>query len=955
MKLYVAILMTATGVATFLHETRIAKCAKNVFGTDATLIYVRNGTKFSAKLPNPIVLFNARSRVYARAILPQNYVIQADSFVDVLDLVRVSLVLSPFWRKKLTREGKFLLITADKDLEKKFAAFWKMGIINLVVLAYDFAGAARLLTSDPQAPDNACGLKVNAFSNSDARIQLPKTLRKYTNCNATYLTANTVTSKQAREHEMANFVLKTMVNRFGLSLTTENSQTTVHVRNFFTIGIGYRDLLTNHFYTSIFYSDKMICIVPFPQKIPTMKIVKMIFKTIVWIYVLVTFVAASLTWWFIVKRTNLSEAFLKVFSITLFGSTNDYERSRSMRCLFLAYVVYAIHIQTAFNSKLIEILTIPQYEPRIKSLTELGDSDVAILVREGIYTLFFDHEEHHGTLFNKIKEKMVVKEVGEYSDLVFDINTYNTMAVLLTNNEVELITNALKTEFCILDDFTFVPRMDMAFYGIEGAYILKTIDEVIVLLRESGLLDHFLKGINYDTDSHVATTGYEKQVLTLHHLYFVFVFWYNNHNILYHNLEIKTMSETATTKYKICSENIKQDPEYHLNNDSMFEPNSSKTSSGDDLNITENPIACIKCKVEVDSDYQSCMQEEQLCCANLSPPLVKNEIKLEFVETKPIVENERSQFLCEMCGFNAHSEEDLKSHKCAKSHIRRMYKQKHKCKSCNYTAPYKCEVVRHAKTHTAEKPFKCNLCDYRSNHLADLKRHFGRHSVEMRFGCNMCEYKTHCKSYLMKHVKIHSNEKPFECNKCDYKSNSKSSLASHKRSHSNEKTFKCSFCDYKSKYSGGLSRHSTIHSCERFFSCYNCGYKNHSKSNLARHIKNHSKEKEFKCASCDYQTNYSRLMKVHSMVHSGERLLGCYNCDYKTHFKEYLVKHIRIHSKEKAITCDKCDYRTYSKDNLLKHVKIHSEEKSFKCKLCDFTSRHRNSLKKHLNRHAFGN
>lgn len=79
----------------------------------------------------------------------------------------------------------------------------------------------------------------------------------------------------------------------------------------------------------------------------------------------------------------------------------------------------------------------------------------------------------------------------------------------------------------------------------------------------------------------------------------------------------------------------------------------------------------------------------------------------------------------------------------------------HQCLYCSYTSSLKCNLLRHERTHTGEKPFPCPHCNFRCSQNSDLK----------------------------KHIRIHTGEKPFACSHCPYRSSRKESLRSHMRTH----------------------------------------------------------------------------------------------------------------------------------------------------------------------------
>ncbi|KAF5284708.1 hypothetical protein FQR65_LT13444 [Abscondita terminalis] len=379
----------------------IAKTIEKVFAKNESIIYVHDvDIEFPISDANPRILFDRRTRIYVPSRIRncgQNYVIVGCHFEHLRDSV-AEIMLSRLWDDKITRESTFLVITSSTDVENKLKLFWRQGIINVVVLLYDLSSdMMRVLSSDPQAPGNNCGLtlkEVLSFEDcfSPAQIKLPKTFRKYTNCNVTYISWITEYKRTIKQYAALLFVLDLVVERLNVSLKMVNTKNTTYTMNNFFIMVQVRTQLNKHSYTSTYFTESLIWIVPFPQRIPDMMIINLIFKKIVWFFVLIAFLCASFTWWLITKAFNdnssISEAFLKIYSITLLGSVDKFDLYRPMRCLFLAYVLYSIHIQTAFTSKLIEILTIPQYEPTIKTLTELAESNVKILTNELYYEIY---------------------------------------------------------------------------------------------------------------------------------------------------------------------------------------------------------------------------------------------------------------------------------------------------------------------------------------------------------------------------------------------------------------------------------------------------------------------------------------------------------------------------------------------------------------------------------------
>ena len=89
--------------------------------------------------------------------------------------------------------------------------------------------------------------------------------------------------------------------------------------------------------------------------------------------------------------------------------------------------------------------------------------------------------------------------------------------------------------------------------------------------------------------------------------------------------------------------------------------------------------------------------------------------------------------------------------------------------------------------------------------------------LEKNHVCPYCPYKTFQKCDLTKHIRIHSGERPFKCPLCDYSASQKSSLNTHIRIHTGEKPFKCDHCDYVTAHYSSLYNHKKIHISDKNF------------------------------------------------------------------------------------------------------------------------------------------
>ncbi|KAF5277252.1 hypothetical protein FQR65_LT00360 [Abscondita terminalis] len=501
---YAAILLIA---CSFVFEANtnlnkcIAKTVEKVFAENQSVIYVYYEI-MSIPETNPRILLDLNFPFYMASTYKNyhyNYIIHGEDMKRFRRAFDV-LVQYHLWTLKQTSEGKLLLVTSEKDLEEIVVFIWKVGVINLVVLVYDTSGATRVFTSDPQAPENNCGLSlkkclsvVDCFSSTP--ILFPKIFRKYTNCKITSVvpTADELEIRKITVFKTIHFILDLIVERFNASLKNAIPTDVAYQLGLHYIVLKEYTLLPNYYITLPFFDDNMVWMVPFAQRISLVQSFQKIFKKIVWVYILVAFVGASLTWWLITKVSNgtssISKVFLKMLSITLFGFVDKFGMGLSMRCLFLTYVLYSIHNQMGFTSRLIENLITSHYGSRINNLDELANSNISIYVSDSYYQKFFEHGKLNGTLYNKIRARLVKLPQLDYPNIIGNNHTYIKSGSLLTKSEYEMLQLSYEIDFCTIDGSNLPLKLKYVFAGSENAYILKTVNKLISLLMESGMLN----------------------------------------------------------------------------------------------------------------------------------------------------------------------------------------------------------------------------------------------------------------------------------------------------------------------------------------------------------------------------------------------------------------------------------------------------------------------------------
>ncbi|KAF5301863.1 hypothetical protein FQR65_LT08695 [Abscondita terminalis] len=472
----------------------VANTIKNIFDEEKTLLFLadRDGNyAFPDNISNPYAIAHMDvlkdANHYATMLSnDQNIVAHVVQLYKIVSLLNILKRRSP--------KNTILFVMHCKDIEgvkKMFMWLWTYKVYNVVIIGYNIHYHPALYYSDQFATANQCGEKFQHFvigdCNSTEKYQFPRVLKKYPHCNIV----------DGRPD------LKTFYNKFNFAYTAQllfkmsvyllnassNVERSSHLVVYSTdIVRAYQSAPV----TIPIYYDDIVWSVPLAKLRPLIAILKIVFKPMMWLVVALAFIFTVIAWWFLAKLTKLNnnrflDVLFDVYSITMLGSVENVPNGSTLRYVFIAYVIYAIHIQTAFTSNLIQIFTIPQYEPHIQNLQDLASSNYSILIR-GDISHCMNSVDTKNPLHQKIYNKLIALDTMEFDKRVLYRTLHNYSAVWVRDN-FNFYKSHKNVRCHHFVDNSFSGSFKYVFYEHSTACLWPAFKKVITLLTETGFLE----------------------------------------------------------------------------------------------------------------------------------------------------------------------------------------------------------------------------------------------------------------------------------------------------------------------------------------------------------------------------------------------------------------------------------------------------------------------------------
>ncbi|KAK5638880.1 hypothetical protein RI129_013175 [Pyrocoelia pectoralis] len=414
-----------------------------------------------------------------------NYLIfaeNASTLSDILDRVNGSVTM---WNREESPRGKFLIVTSSDDVKSIFKVLWDRNILNVAVLV-DYQ--RRLYTSNPYHPKNRCKSVFAEYNVQECTGNLElQSISSFNGCPIYYASLNS---------------------------------SLVCLFHFVMPSMGTQRYEGSH---SIFLDD-FIWLVPLSMQ-ASFTLIDTIFEYRAWICISLAFFGSLMVWWLIavfLKTQRTYERFchvcLDLFSLTTCGLIYRVPKVRALKCVLIAYLFYAIVIQTAFKANLIKALTVSGYNHEIDSLQKIATSKLPICISPILKYAYFSNVSEENELYKKITWKTYKCNVTSCEDITFP-------CIFMTlQSHLHLLALDL-SKVKIIRNNSLNGKPEWKIHTFKGLQIVKPINRIINGMKESGIHKKLINDFNeeYERKKNVSESG--PIALRVDHLRGVFVIY----------------------------------------------------------------------------------------------------------------------------------------------------------------------------------------------------------------------------------------------------------------------------------------------------------------------------------------------------------------------------------------------------------------------------------------------
>ncbi|RZB39327.1 Lig chan domain containing protein, partial [Asbolus verrucosus] len=431
----------------------------------------------------------------------QNYIIVANEISNLEAL-----------RYKMNTRGRFLGIlpnSTEDELKSAFETLLSFNIYNVVIYNWtDF------VTWYPYNSENRCGTSVNLVTNSKSLNSFANKIpKKFNGCSLSVTWWGlSISIKTPFNESDPGFIidflnavgkkidvklvyLKENLNYFALVRAKRHYEDLREdmLRRKIDVCVNIMDIEVGDSIGAEMENSKYLFemfnyfILPPRRKIMDSGKIFGFFSLGIWSMITVSVLVMAILWC-VLTKSSLKESVFQMIRLTLQLAMDQEPKATFQRLVFLLFFFYIMNLSWIYTSKMSSVLTLPSYEKKIKTITELSQSEKTLRFHEIFeINLKVKGEEIYENIMKKttmrvdkgnfLKELKDFVKVLNYGTIVPDTVLY----FVRKPNNLEVITQEQ------------VSTLQFVLNIRKGLPLLEKIDEAILHIRESGLIFRWIQ------------------------------------------------------------------------------------------------------------------------------------------------------------------------------------------------------------------------------------------------------------------------------------------------------------------------------------------------------------------------------------------------------------------------------------------------------------------------------
>lgn len=523
----------------------VSRIIAGVFGSDETLMYL--STKRLNAMPDVSNLFlhhTVRNIPNAPVLIEYyvSYLIFAEDLHEMISVLHF-FKNSTSWNPITTPRRKFVIFLWDySDVSQVFYFLKKIYVVNVIIIQKSNESHWRASTLE-----NFC---LDRFRTVEFTCKIVRELKfafRQKRLDGCQITASLITKASALsfwqhpelgEHGAIVKPLLFVSEKFGLDIQYDIPSTEDQLK--FLSGVG--TLLTTpmakndliafspariinnakyYEFSDIILQDDMFWLVPKGLEVANVKVLRMIFTLNMWLVIILVMALLSVLYWIIALSAQIKEyrswckCALYVFTVSLGNGFYKIPASLPLKGLLCFHLLYCYHINSFFQGKLSEVLTVTRYESSIETIEELANSDLVPIVNITGLRLMISQSPH--PIATRIYSKMIVLN-GSITP--YPIYTFRNITGLYSLSEITSMDFLLTDQF--IDELN--PKFEFTYMTQKGNYYVEYINEMLSVVHENGFMNFWRPGNAYNRYSLEKS---RKIVLTFAHIqaaFYLFAF-----------------------------------------------------------------------------------------------------------------------------------------------------------------------------------------------------------------------------------------------------------------------------------------------------------------------------------------------------------------------------------------------------------------------------------------------